>query len=85
MDPNKLKEMILRHKEEGRKPFFVNCTAGTTVMGAFDPISDIADICQEHGIWLHVDVRRPLLRNLSKNMCLIQFICISRLLGVEAC
>jgi len=36
-------------------PFFVNCTAGTTVMGAFDPINDIANICQDHNIWMHID------------------------------
>lgn len=28
---------------------------GTTVLGAFDPIAEIADVCQENGIWLHVD------------------------------
>ena len=56
MCPKKLEETILLHKGQGRKPFFVNCTAGTTVMGAFDPMNDIADICQKHGIWMHVDV-----------------------------
>ena len=56
MDPKHLEAMILRHKNEGRRPFFVNCTSGTTVMGAFDPINDIADICQEHNIWMHIDV-----------------------------
>ena len=57
MRPEKLEEMILKHKEEGRKPFFVNSTAGTTVMGAFDPLHQIADICQKHDVWMHVDVR----------------------------
>lgn len=56
MNPQKLKEMIDTHRAEGRLPFFVNCTAGTTVMGAFDPIQEIADICQENNIWMHVDV-----------------------------
>lgn len=56
MKPEKLREMIFQHKREGRKPFFVNCTAGTTVMGAFDPVDEIANICQEQGIWMHVDV-----------------------------
>ena len=41
----------------GLLPFFVNCTSGTTVLGAFDPINEIADICEKHGIWLHIDVR----------------------------
>lgn len=54
--PDMLEKMILQHKSEGRTPFFVNCTAGTTVMGAFDPINAIADICKKHNIWLHIDV-----------------------------
>ncbi len=36
-------------------PFFVNATVGTTVMGATDPISEIANICNKHNIWLHID------------------------------
>ena len=58
MKPEKLEEMIMKHKSEGRKPFFVNCTAGTTVMGAFDPLHQIADVCQKHNIWMHVDVSK---------------------------
>lgn len=33
----------------------VNVTAGTTVLGAYDPIEPIADICEKYGLWLHVD------------------------------
>lgn len=36
-------------------PFFVGCTAGTTVQGAFDPIDEIVDIAKEYGAWVHVD------------------------------
>uniref|UniRef100_A0AAX7U9J6 Glutamate decarboxylase like 1 n=1 Tax=Astatotilapia calliptera TaxID=8154 RepID=A0AAX7U9J6_ASTCA len=39
----------------GAVPFMVNATAGTTVLGAFDPIDVIADICEKHNLWLHVD------------------------------
>lgn len=26
------------------------------MLGAFDPLDKIADICEKHGLWLHVDV-----------------------------
>ncbi len=56
MKPEALEAMIVKHKAEGRRPFFVNCTTGTTVMGAFDPINPLADICEKHDLWLHIDV-----------------------------
>ena len=37
-------------------PLFLTATAGTTVLGAFDPFIEIADICKKYGIWMHVDV-----------------------------
>lgn len=43
---------------QGYVPMYVNATAGTTVYGAFDPIGDIADICEKYNMWLHVDVRQ---------------------------
>uniref|UniRef100_A0A4W4DN73 Glutamate decarboxylase 3 n=1 Tax=Electrophorus electricus TaxID=8005 RepID=A0A4W4DN73_ELEEL len=55
MIPAELEYSIQTAKGKGLFPFYVNTTAGTTVYGAFDPISDIADICENHGLWLHVD------------------------------
>ena len=34
----------------------MSATGGTTVLGAFDPIPEMADICNKHDIWFHVDV-----------------------------
>jgi hypothetical protein len=56
MIPSELERLILERKAQGHVPFFVNATAGTTVLGAFDPIDPIADICQKYKLWLHVDV-----------------------------
>jgi sulfinoalanine decarboxylase/sulfinoalanine decarboxylase/aspartate 1-decarboxylase len=55
MLPNKLEEQILQDIQNGGLPTYVNATAGTTVLGAFDPIDKIADITEKYTIWLHVD------------------------------
>lgn len=51
-----LEKHIIQAKALGKVPVMVNATASTTVLGAFDPFNDIADVCEKHGIWLHVDV-----------------------------
>lgn len=56
MIPAELERLVCQSLERGARPFFVNCTCGTTVLGAFDPINPIADICDKYGLWLHIDV-----------------------------
>ncbi|MEM6570984.1 MAG: pyridoxal-dependent decarboxylase, partial [Planctomycetota bacterium] len=36
-------------------PAIVVATAGEVNSGRFDPIDELADLCAEHGAWLHVD------------------------------
>ncbi|KAJ2474136.1 Glutamate decarboxylase 2, partial [Coemansia sp. RSA 2320] len=55
MDGVALRRQVERAVARGDLPFFVNATAGTTVLGAFDPVDAIADVCADHGLWLHVD------------------------------
>jgi len=55
MDVNDLKHQVEKDIAQGNKPVLVNLTAGTTVLGAFDPIVEVAKICSEHNIWLHID------------------------------
>lgn len=50
-----LAQKVERSKSEGATPFFVSATSGTTVLGAFDPLNEIADVCDRHRLWLHVD------------------------------
>lgn len=52
---HKLIEAIEKDKKANHIPFMVNATAGTTVLGAFDDIDAIADVCDEYKLWLHVD------------------------------
>ncbi|MBZ3872741.1 Cysteine sulfinic acid decarboxylase [Sciurus carolinensis] len=55
MIPEDLERQISLAEAEGAVPFLVSATSGTTVLGAFDPLDAIADVCQHHGLWLHVD------------------------------
>ena len=55
MDASKLTQMIIEDKEQGKTPFFINGTAGTTVLGAFDPFEELAEISKEHNCWFHID------------------------------
>eukprot|EP00746_Dinoflagellata_sp_MGD_P007409 gnl/MRDRNA2_/MRDRNA2_114645_c0_seq1.p1 gnl/MRDRNA2_/MRDRNA2_114645_c0~~gnl/MRDRNA2_/MRDRNA2_114645_c0_seq1.p1 ORF type:complete len:511 (+),score=93.97 gnl/MRDRNA2_/MRDRNA2_114645_c0_seq1:1-1533(+) len=55
MSAEALETSVMQAKKEGKKPFFVGATAGTTVLGAYDPFKDIADICKRHDMYLHVD------------------------------
>ncbi|GER59841.1 pyridoxal-dependent decarboxylase [Patiriisocius marinus] len=55
MNPTHLAARIKEDLENGLHPFFVNATAGTTVLGAFDAIEPLSKLCKKHGLWLHVD------------------------------
>lgn len=55
MIPSSLESAILGAKERGQTPFYVNATAGTTVLGSYDPFTEISAICKKHGLWMHID------------------------------
>lgn len=56
MIPEELEKLVLACKEKNEVPFFVNSTSGTTVLGAYDPIVEINEICKKYNLWLHIDV-----------------------------
>lgn len=55
IDTTALRRQIVEDAEAGDIPFLVVGTAGTVSTGAIDPLPELADICQEHGLWFHVD------------------------------
>jgi glutamate/tyrosine decarboxylase-like PLP-dependent enzyme len=55
IDAEELKSKIEEDIALGKKPALVNLTAGTTVLGAFDPVEEISLICKKYDIWLHID------------------------------
>lgn len=55
MIPSELSKLVEKSKDSGFTPFYVNATAGTTVLGSYDPIGALASICNTHSLWLHVD------------------------------
>jgi aromatic-L-amino-acid decarboxylase len=50
-----LKARIAEDRKKGHRPFCVVGAAGTTNTGAIDDLEALADICQQEGLWLHVD------------------------------
>ncbi|PKP14309.1 MAG: glutamate decarboxylase [Bacteroidetes bacterium HGW-Bacteroidetes-3] len=55
MIPSELEKEIKASIERNEKPFFVAATCATTLLGAYDPIDEMAEICQKYDIWLHAD------------------------------
>jgi sulfinoalanine decarboxylase/sulfinoalanine decarboxylase/aspartate 1-decarboxylase len=52
---SELADTIEDDRRRGFRPVFINATAGTTVLGAIDPLPEIARIARTQGVWLHVD------------------------------
>ena len=50
-----LQDQIQQCRKRGQQILAVVGSACTTSAGAYDPLKDIAQMCQEHGLWFHVD------------------------------
>ncbi|CAF1593890.1 unnamed protein product [Didymodactylos carnosus] len=71
-----LRETVNRLKNEGLLPICISATAGTTDFGSIDSLKELAELCEEHDIWLHVDAAYGGALILSDQHC-------SKLSGIE--
>ena len=55
MRPDALEAALAADRANGVTPVAVVATAGTTLTGAVDPLDAVAEACERHGAWLHVD------------------------------
>jgi len=55
MHPPSLRRAIRRDRKQGIYPVAAVATVGTTTTGACDPVEEVAAVCAEEGVWLHVD------------------------------
>ncbi len=77
MDTSQLEEQLFKAKNDGIKVFAVVGCAPSTSTGIHDDLEAIADFCQKHALWFHVDAAhgggaifspkyKPLLRGIEK-------------------
>jgi L-2,4-diaminobutyrate decarboxylase len=55
IDPLKLEQLLTQQEAENKKVLAVCASACATPIGAFDPLEDVAAVCRDHDVWLHVD------------------------------
>ncbi|MEP6602395.1 MAG: pyridoxal-dependent decarboxylase [Spartobacteria bacterium] len=55
MEMSILREMIAQDRQEGFHPLAVVATVGTTSTASVDPVAEIAKVCREEKMWLHID------------------------------
>jgi L-2,4-diaminobutyrate decarboxylase len=55
MDVDHLERLIREERSRGKTIMAVSAAACATPTGAFDPLKQIADVCERHDVWLHVD------------------------------
>jgi aromatic-L-amino-acid decarboxylase len=68
MDVSKLRAAVAADVSAGHRPLCVVGSAGTVNTGAIDDLQALADFCQQHGLWFHVDGAFGALARLSPKL-----------------
>jgi aromatic-L-amino-acid decarboxylase len=55
LDAAALERAVAEDLAAGKQPVAVVATAGTTTVTSVDPLPAVAELCERHGIWMHVD------------------------------
>ena len=55
LDPTDMERAIQEDLVAGYHPMLMFAAAGTTNTGNIEPLNDLADLAEQHGIWYHVD------------------------------
>jgi aromatic-L-amino-acid decarboxylase len=55
MDVRALRSAIAEDRADGLQPFLVVANGGSVSTGAVDPLRELAAVCREEDLWLHVD------------------------------
>ena len=53
--PEELEKTWQRCQDQGRQVLAVVASSCSTAAGSFDPLHEIADFCEQRGLWMHVD------------------------------
>lgn len=55
MISSELDKAIIADRSAGLNPWLIIASAGTTDVGAVDPLTEIGDLARKHGLWFHLD------------------------------
>ena len=73
MDVHQLAKTLGELRAKRRPIVAVVACACSTPIGAFDVLDEVADVCQRHGVWLHVDAAHGGAACLSAKYCHLVF------------
>ena len=55
LTPDRVRDAIEKDRAKGLQPFLIAASAGTTNTGAVDPLTELAQLAKQQGLWFHVD------------------------------